>query len=47
MQPIKANDLLNGIGALKENALVSAVCTDSREAKSGSLFVCIKGERTD
>ena len=47
MQPILANQLLQGVGSLSENPAISAVVTDSRAAQAGSLFVCIKGERVD
>jgi UDP-N-acetylmuramoyl-tripeptide--D-alanyl-D-alanine ligase len=36
-------ELLNG----PTNALVSRVCTDSRQVQAGDLFVAIKGERFD
>ena len=47
MQGIAANTLLRGLGALNGNPQITAVVTDSRAAASGSLFVCIAGERVD
>ncbi len=47
MQPILANTLLENIGTLAGNPLVSAVVTDSRKVCAGCIFVCIKGERVD
>lgn len=47
MQGIEANTLLRAVGVLEQNPVITSVITDSREAKKGSLFVCIAGERAD
>ena len=47
MQPIKSSVLCEGLGTLAGDPVIAAVATDSRAAGPGSLFVCIKGERTD
>ncbi|MEF9970579.1 MAG: UDP-N-acetylmuramoyl-tripeptide--D-alanyl-D-alanine ligase [Ruthenibacterium sp.] len=47
MQAMTANQLLAGVGVLPENPQITSVATDSRAVQNGSLFVCIKGEKTD
>ena len=47
MQPILINELCRGLGSLPDDPTITSVVTDSRKAGPGSLFVCIKGARTD
>ncbi|MEG2671973.1 MAG: UDP-N-acetylmuramoyl-tripeptide--D-alanyl-D-alanine ligase [Ruthenibacterium sp.] len=47
MQATAANLLLAGVGTLPQNPQITSVATDSRAVQSGSLFVCIEGEKTD
>ena len=47
MQPIHAGQLCRGLGTLAGDPLIRAVVTDSRAVAPGSLFVCVRGERTD
>ena len=47
---IKASEFIKyaGEGKLIGNDVeITGIATDSGNAKSGDLFVCIKGERTD
>ncbi len=47
MRPVLSSVLLRGLGELPGDPEITQVVTDSRAASSGSLFVCIKGERVD
>lgn len=47
MEPMRASELLRGLGTLPGDPLITSVQTDSRAAAPGCLFVCIKGERAD
>ncbi len=47
MIAVFADVLLKNIGEIKGNPLINEVVTDSRLAKEGTVFVCIKGERVD
>ncbi|MEG0616286.1 MAG: UDP-N-acetylmuramoyl-tripeptide--D-alanyl-D-alanine ligase [Oscillospiraceae bacterium] len=47
MYPIEAKILLQGIADIDSCAKISSVVTDNRLVTSGSIFVCIKGERVD
>ena len=45
--PERIAEICGGVLAVPGNRIVTNVCTDSREAGSGSLFCAIAGERTD
>lgn len=47
MQSILSSALLRGVGSLAGDPEITAVATDSRAVRPGSLFVCIRGERVD
>lgn len=48
MEPVKASVIASRLGVKLSNDLfVTNICTDSREAGEGSLFVAIPGERVD
>ena len=48
---MKLSTLLNSIPYIRivgdAEAEVTGICTDSRKARSGDLFVCYAGERAD
>ena len=48
MEAVKLGELLNGVAVTRyPDAVITSVVTDSREARKGSLFVGIVGERMD
>lgn len=47
LQATKGRWLHPDLRASMENTEITHVATDSRQAKPGSLFVCLKGEKTD
>ncbi|MEG0804016.1 MAG: UDP-N-acetylmuramoyl-tripeptide--D-alanyl-D-alanine ligase, partial [Pygmaiobacter sp.] len=47
MKPLSLKELLCGVASVGVDGTVRSVVTDSRKAGEGSVFVAIRGERTD
>ena len=47
--PLSLSAIARAVGGtlLQNDAIINAVCTDSREVSSGELFVALRGEHTD